>query len=123
MRAAGGGGVNVDDELFRALGGFLIDDLKPAKNEAEGVDDDAGAAGGEAALCDKDDHVGENGVDFLDGAERRNARAEKPDGDVAGFGVWGHLSRVFAAEEEDGIRGFGAATAAAMGDVTATVIG
>ena len=74
-------------------------------------------------MSDKDNEVGENEVDFLDGIERRSALAKKIDGEVGGVGVGGYLSGVFAAEAAERIGRTGAAAATAVGDVRATVVG
>ena len=112
--AAGSGGVDVDDEFGGVACGFFVDDLKTAKDEAERVGDNAGAAGGDAALRDKDDQVGEHGVDFVDRSEARSFLTEKIDGEVYGVRVGGCLSGVLAAKAEKWISGAGAATATAL---------
>jgi hypothetical protein len=45
--------------------GLAVHDDDGAEDEAEGVGDDGGAAGGDASLCDEGDDVGESLVDVL----------------------------------------------------------
>lgn len=114
---------NVHDEVLRSVVGFFIKGLETSKNEAEGVDDDAGATGGDAGLRYENDQVGENEVDFLDRVEGRSALAKKIDGEIGGVGIAGYLGGVFAAEAAERIGRPSAAAAAAVGDVGATVVG
>jgi hypothetical protein len=46
--------------LERDVGGSLVDDEYAAKDKAEGVGNDGGAAGGDAALGNEDDEVGKS---------------------------------------------------------------
>ena len=87
FRTATDGGIDIADDVRWLVGGLLVDGLEAAKEEAESVGDDAGAASGDAALGEEDDKVGEDGVDFLDGAEGRSGVAEEIGGEVGGVGI------------------------------------
>src|SRR5579859_511660 len=73
-------------ELGRSVGGFLVDDQHAAEDEAESVGDDGGAAGGDAALGDEDDEMGESRVDFLGGLEGGGDFAEEIGGEIGTIG-------------------------------------
>jgi hypothetical protein len=72
--------------LERDVGGFLVDDEYAAKDEAKGVGDDGGAAGGNAALGHEDDEMGESRVDFLGGLEGGGDFAEEIGGEIGTIG-------------------------------------
>jgi len=72
--------------LERGVGGFFVDDEDAAKDKAEGVGDDGSAAGGDAALSDEDDDVGEGRVDFLGGLEGGGDFAEEIGGEIGTIG-------------------------------------
>jgi len=78
-------------ELGRSVGGFFVNDQHAAKDEAKGVGDDGGAAGGDAALRDKNDEVGESRVDFFGGLEGGDEFAEEIGGEIGA--IWGGMSR------------------------------
>lgn len=73
-------------ELRRSVGGFLVDDQHAAEDEAKGVGDDGGAAGGDAALGHEDDEMGESGVDLLGRFESGDDFTEKIAGEVGAVG-------------------------------------
>lgn len=87
FRTATDGGIDIADDVRWLVGGLLVDGLEAAKEEAESVGDDAGAARGDAALGEEDDEVGENVIDFLDGVEGRSGVAEEVGGEVGGVGI------------------------------------
>lgn len=72
--------------LDRSVGGFFVDDEYAAKDKAEGVGDDGGAAGGDAALGNEDDEMGESRVDFLGGLEGGGDFAEEIGGEIGTIG-------------------------------------
>ena len=81
--SAGNCGVDVDDVLVVAAGGFMVDDLEAAQDEAERVGDDGGAARRKAAAGGEDDEVGQGGVNFLGGPELGGGGAEEVGRKVA----------------------------------------
>jgi len=135
---AGGGvasGLGLDDavgaprpgplEFHGSVGGFPVDDQHAAKDETEGVGDDGGAAGGDAALGEEDDEVAESRVDFLGRLKGRDGFPEKLNGEVGnvGDGVSSFAYTVGVSEAEAGGGILNGEAAATVGTVAAATAG
>lgn len=132
---AGGGvasGLGLDDavgaprsgplEFHRSVGGFPVDDQHTAKDETEGVGDDGGAAGGDAALGKENDEVAESCVDFLGRLKGRDGFPEKLNGEVCD-GVSSSTYTLGVSEAEAGGGILNGEAAATVGTAAAATAG